>query len=695
MSAMQSKSRMTFNRERSYRLILWLLCTLVSTTLTDVADAGRPDWKAMTSVADVVASQPEAVASLMRALDLDRPGLETVRSAWQTGDSVAACEALLAYYRQREQPAWFRNAKPEAAPDAAKIAEADDLVNDVFHGFGDRGRVPRDAAGRLDWTHRGPNRDLQFACRVNRHHFLNTLLCAYETAGERRYLSRLDEDLSDWLLAADGHPAPKGFGHGPLEAALRMPVWTTVFFRLQDKSELRPATRLLLLAAIPAHADYLRETVRRRHNFATMQMSGLGTLGLAFPEFQQADRWWEFARDVMVQEVRNQTYPDGAQIELAFSYHLVSLRCFGDLLAKADAAGKPPGSAYRDRIETMWGYVADVLRPDGTGPLSGDTDLRDWSEALVEAAERFNQPSWRYVATAGEAGDRPAGPPSRFLPWAGQLITRSGWDHNAMWGFFDVGPYGHGGHGHPDKLHLSVYAFGRHLLVDTGRFAYQGHLAEKFRARYMWHSRSHNVVLIDGQSQGKGQQVAQSPIDESSWTIANDHDWAIGEMDNYRSLAGRARHRRALCYQRGKFWVVVDRVETDRPRTIRALWHFHPNCTVRRDEDVVLTTDPQANVRIVPAARLTWQASLARGQEEHELMGWYSPNYGTAVPTTVASYEAPINAGVTTFAWLILPAAGEVPPAKVELMDVDQERVELELRIEDGPPRHLIVPMQR
>jgi len=79
---------------------------------------------------------------------------------------------------------------------------------------------------------------------------------------------------------------------------------------------------------------------------------------------------------------------------------------------------------------------------------------------------------------------------------------------------------------------------------------------------------------------------------------------------------------------------------------------------------------------------------------DDELMGWYSPSYGTAVPTTVASYEARIDAGATTFAWLILPAAGEAPPAKVELGAVDEERVELELRIEDRPPRRVIVPMR-
>jgi hypothetical protein len=68
-----------------------------------------------------------------------------------------------------------------------------DPPSHVFHGFGDRGRLPRDATGRLDWTHRGPNGDLQFACRVNRHHFLGALLYAYESTHQRRYLHRLDD----------------------------------------------------------------------------------------------------------------------------------------------------------------------------------------------------------------------------------------------------------------------------------------------------------------------------------------------------------------------------------------------------------------------------------------------------------------------------------------------------------------------
>ncbi|MCL7764477.1 heparinase II/III-family protein [Polaribacter sp. Z014] len=77
------------------------------------------------------------------------------------------------------------------------------------------------------------------------------------------------------------------------------------------------------------------------------------------------------------------------------------------------------------------------------------------------------------MATNGEKGTVPDGGNSFFYPWAGQLISRSSYDKEAHWSFFDVGPWG-AGHEHSDKLHLSVSAYGKDLLVDSGRFAYSG-----------------------------------------------------------------------------------------------------------------------------------------------------------------------------------------------------------------------------
>ncbi len=664
--------------------------------------AAQTDWRDVTSVADTVRAYPERIDALFAALDLQHEGLEAVRKAWQAGDKAGACEALLEHYRTGSSGHWLRQsqqskneasktAKNESKPATSKRRDrANDILRDIFQaqGEGNKGVVPRKDDGHWDWTHRGPNDDRQYANFLNRHGHLNRLRNAYRATGEDKYIERIDQDLRDWLTAADDDPAPDGFGRGILEASNRMPTWAKLFYALQDDEDFTPAARLLMLASIPEHADYIRKTLQRKHNFATMQMNGLGTLGFAFPEFKEAETWRNFAMQTLAKEIQEQVYPDGAQIELTFGYHMVALKRFFALMETARAAGAKVDEKYRESVGRMYGYVADVLRPDGGGPFNGDSNISDQSRALRKAAAVFDRPHWHYIASRGTEGQPPADPPSRFLPWAGQLVSRSGWEADAHWSFFDIGPYGHGGHGHPDKLHLSVMAYGRHLLVDTGRFAYQGRLAEKFRKPYAMHSRGHNVILIDGKSQGKGEAAVSAPLENDACAVDPDTDWAAGSIDGFDGLEGTATHRRAVLYRRGQYWVVVDRIESDRPRTIRAHWHFHPAATVRLQDTAAVTTDPDAgNLRLTPSGNPDWNVRAVRGQEEPELLGWYSPRYGDIEPTTVVTYEAEIDKGQTTFAWLIVPGKGEVADAALELVNVADGQAEILVRIGNASQR--------
>lgn len=673
-----------------------LTITLIGVVLmaTQIAVA-RDDWRLISSVEDVVGAFPEHVKALFEALDLDRPGLEAVRGAYAAADLVVAGEALLAYYRGSDSGHWLRKLEPATEINDAHLREADDALSDIYHGFGDRGQIPRRSDGHLDWSHQGPNRDRQYALRVNRHQFVSRLLAAYQATGNPVYMQRLDEDLRDWLIAADGQVVPYR-EHTSLEPSLRLPVWALVFYALQDEPRFHQATRLLMLMTLPDHADYIIRDLKRNHNWATMQMNGLGTLGLAFPEFRDAAGWWQFARREMAREIQGQIYPDGAQIELTAGYHMVALNRFGALLETAARAGESMDAAYAGQVEKMYGYLADVIRPDGYRPNNSNSDMGKVDRQLLEAAALFDRADWRYIATNGSAGERPADPPSRFLPWAGQLISRSGWGADAHWSFFDIGPLGSNDfHAHRDNLHLSIDAHGRHLLIDTGRFAYTGSLASKFFSPYAKHSRSQNVILIDGKSQGRPPAKASSPIGDDRFRIADDHDWAMGDMGDFDGLSGHATHTRAVYYQRGEYWIVVDRIETDRPRTIQPLWHFHPDCTVEAAGTTVLTTDSEVgNLRIVPAGNVDWQLALIRGQESPHPMGWYSPTYGHAQPTTVAVYTANLGEGVSAFAWLMLPAGGDVPEVRAELVDVTSTHAAVRVRIGDADARDVRVHLK-
>ncbi len=82
------------------------------------------------------------------------------------------------------------------------------------------------------------------------------------------------------------------------------------------------------------------------------------------------------------------------------------------------------------------------------------------------------------------------------------------------------------GHQHNDKLHISVAAYGLDLLVDSGRFAYQGKLGERFLRSYARLSRAHNVILVDGFGQQATELEATAPHRE--YRIAGDYDFALG-----------------------------------------------------------------------------------------------------------------------------------------------------------------------
>lgn len=642
-------------------------------------------WQQITSVENVVEVYPDRMRLLLAALDLDRPGFEQVRTEWQRDDLVSACEALLVYYRNSDLASWLAEPLNPNTVTPELIRQADSILTDIYFGFNISGTVPRTSAGHLDWTHRGPLDDLQFSCQVNRHWHLPILLRAYQATGKVEYLDRLDLDLRDWLIAAGGNAAPEGFGAGQLEAALRMPRWSQVFHALRAAERFQPATRLLLLAAIPEHALYLKQTLRPAHNFATMQMNGLGTIGLAFPEFANAENWYCFAMDRMTEELKLQVYPDGAQKELTSSYHMVALNRFQALMDSSLKAGRPIATEYRAGVELMYEYPALAMRPDGGNPLNNDSDRIQISERVLKAAELFDRPEWLYIATNGREGVAPAGPPSHMFPWAGQLVSRSGWDEDAHWSFFDVGPYGVA-HQHKDMLHLSVQAHGRDLLVDSGRFAYQGRIAEKFYKAYALHSRAHNVILVDGHGQRATEREAEIPHFRHS--VQPDFDYAHGE---YRLGFGPdflpvapVRHTRAVLYFRGRGWLVVDRIAGQGEHTISPLWHFHPSVNVHMEGDAVWSADEgQGNLRITTAGEIDWQTSLVRGQEKPTLQGWYSRSYGEFEPATCAVYEGRINQAAL-FAWVITTARNTPEPVSVEWLAAPVGTARVRIHWPDG-----------
>ncbi len=651
---------------------LWVFLTAMS-PLVPVAAAAEP---AHGSVAEFVARYPERAAALCVTLDLERPTMTSVRDACQSGDWIDAGQHLLDYYRRSANGRWLRDRLGVHDPggfDAALESLADDTVNDIYLLQGVRGSARRNSSGKLDWMYRGPNGDREWTLFTNRHFVMLGLKKAYAEHEKPEYMAYMNAFLTDWIEA--NMPAPEGPDEyampepwQPMSTASRLlQVWPQLFYYFLHEPLFDDSTRLLMLSTVHAQAEHLKRYHRQKHNHAVKEMAGLGHAAAAWPEFSNAADWSAYSIATLQAEIERQVYPTGVQKELSSHYQRTVLEYVAQYIAFSDSAGVDLPGDFVALAEAMADYLARTMKPDGHVIVNNDADADFVRDKLLAFAEQFDREDWRHIASAGSTGLAPPGLPSSYYPYAGQLISRSGWADTAQWSFFDAGPWGIS-HQHNDRLHVSLSVGQRNLLVDTGRVNY---IKDNPLRRHIISSAAHNVVLIDGTGQGPQLPEREQPAVDSA-VVAPDYDFAVASTgDNFPAIEGAAAHARAFLYLRDRYWLVVDRIETDRPRRIDVLWHFHPDVTLAHAEGGgVRSTDPGvANLRIAPLGNEPWSTEIVAGRTTPEPQGWYSPVYNTVVPAPTAVMTAEID-GSRIFAWLLTTAVGDVEAPAAEVEDI-------------------------
>lgn len=241
--------------------------------------------------------------------------------------------------------------------------------------------------------------------------------------------------------------------------------------------------------------------------------------------------------------------------------------------------------------------------------------------------------------------------------------------------------------------------------MDSGRYTHENYFSFTpvswrgfFRSSF-----SHNVILVDGKGQAPGPLKADKPLEEEiDYMNTESFDYARGTF-SYGFADGtdsgfseenviEADHTRAVFYVKGKYWVVVDRIETDMPRKIEVLWNHAPDVNAAIEGDQIVSNDPDSgNLRIVPVGDLPWNINIIQGQTEPFIRGWYSEAYGTKTENRTAVYSANIEED-QIFAWILVPAFGEVPEV-VHAEFSGKEIVKLSVQIEKDEPLSITVPL--
>eukprot|EP00048_Salpingoeca_helianthica_P017965 m.239961 g.239961 ORF g.239961 m.239961 type:complete len:694 (+) comp22943_c0_seq1:21-2102(+) len=678
---------------------LWLVFGAIGAIAASIPVASE------TNIDNICVHNASLAEQIIAAVNLTFPGLEQVAAAVRAKNLGLACEILAQYYQNCSSGSWLR---VPAVPPSGKHAggQADAALQDIFtlSGVGETAKIPRNADGGLDWHYTGPRHDIEFMNCLNRHQVFDVLLDAHQSTGNAVYAEKFGDLVVDWVSHLPCNPCTTGTMESPwriLEVGIRtVDPWPRAFYGFQHAPEFNTTARVLMLLGVHEHGLALVKYGNQgAPNWRMQQYAGLATIALAFPELSGAAAWLDQSLAGMQREIEGEVYADGVETEQTAGYDLMSANNFYAVLFTLTQAGREAPPAYARAVETMFNYIALSIDQTGFLPRNGDTDhTAPWrSSAMQEIARHFNRSDWQYIYSAGAQGTKPSGSASHLFEWAGQFVMKSGYILDDHWACFDVGPYGSSGHAHRDKLHLNIRAYSSMLLVDSGRFTYQGD-GSIYHSQYATFTRAHNTFTIDGCDQSAAPAVAVKPVSNSTWTITEDHDYARGTMASYDGLKGNASHTRAVLYIKGQYWVVVDVIATDRPRSVQATWHAHPNSTVTLDPhafSATVTGVPRGCIAVVPAADgASWgNATVVSGQQPPEFakfQGWYSESYLDHRPAPTLVYNAAIR-GSAVFAWLLYPsptAPAALPSLAIAIKDARTPQQSVTVGVTVGTASH-------
>ena len=509
-------------------------------------------------------SSADELKDVFSLLDLDRPGLETVKAECGAGRWDRASRELLKYYRSR-QGIYIPGQESRDASETDYIW-ADDALKHTFHVLED----PVWNYGKdIDWEY-WPVKNIEMRVQLHRQGWWTSLGRVYHTTGREKYAKEYVQEFRDWVKKNPYKPFgidQKGtvssgavnidspnecFAWRPLEIGIRLLRWVMHFDLFLNSKSFTPEFLLEFLRSYHENASVLMQTFSPEGNHLIHQSSGVIRAGICFPEFKDAESWVQAGAENLSREIARQSFPDGCHFELDPGYHIGVVQSYDDAIQVAAKNGRldlfPPECL--EQLVRMTNYYLDYCYPDGTHPCFSDSrrhdDLAD-RELLEDVSAYCDSPAARQVlwfATDGKEGQAPSYKSSGH-PDTGFYTFRDGWFDASV--IMPVKATKRGGwHAQPDFGTFELWAFGKVLMPDAGSYTYSGdEEIEKERAYFKATAR-HNALTLDDRNYDKPEPRV------IEWRP----DYLCVEHDAYEGLS----RMRSIAFVNEEYFIVTDEV---------------------------------------------------------------------------------------------------------------------------------------
>src|SRR5437660_1028459 len=409
-----------------------------------------------------------------------------------------------------------------------------------------------------------------------------------------------------------------------MEVALRAMNLLAAFTLFLRSPQMNEVALKDLLKLFDQHGAHLQRNLEFSHiatsNHYLADVAGLLWIGVMLPELAAAQQWREFGLRELLNEMDKQVLADGADYEASTGYHRLKLELFLYSFVLGHRTGIDIPEKYWSKLRGMIDYVRAYLRPDGRGPLIGDSDsvqvlpivrrrADDHAYVLALGAAVFQEPRFKVRESGapeellwilGTQGVRdyetlPVGEisSSPAFPNVGTYILGED-DLYLLVKAGDSGVNGRGSHGHNDALSIEVSACGAAFIVDPGSYIYTSNLRERHLFRSIAY---HSTVQVDGQEQNTTDEAMPFIIGNEArprvliWETNAEADTIVAEHYGYARLSHPVTHRRTVRFDKGRrFWMIEDELAGEGTHEFSFRFHVAPgvDAKVRPDGTVEL-----------------------------------------------------------------------------------------------------------
>ncbi len=615
---------------------------------------------------------------LFASMDLTRPELAKVRKAAEAADYRGAYRAWAVYWKQTHQA---KPPSPQKSPSKRLLDRAAKIMRHEIRAWGD-----------VTIKH-GPvvNFDADYGVGgkygFHKWFWSNPLLRAYRTTSDEKYLSCFDELFNQWYQQRDriSSPAPpQSVIWYELGLAHRGNTFIEFYRRPFSKRTLLTHERMLKTLLGSARWLFKREdTGYRKGNWQVTGSFGLANIGLAVPEFTEAQAWVRTGARRIVEHAERDFFKDGGHSERCPSSYMFGV--YYKLMRSARMLeGKP---AYARMVRSIdarlqqgakfWMYLTT---PEGH--LSG---INDGQRAvfgpgtLTEAGKLFKRKDFLFVAKnllGGKVDGRVRSPKHTSINFAdsGFAVMRSDWTPRARYMLLNYGP-DRVWHTHRDILDFEISAFGRALAIDAGLgLTYDDPLNNP------WYnaSRAHNMLVVDDgeidRAVAQGRDVVWDSRAGLDFFAATTHGWekdaTIVRPGDYEVPMFKGKGviwRRHVAFVKPDYWVMYDVAWTAKEGHTLS-WYLHsPTDLVAKNGGYASAKAPGLFARPVGG---TFTTRRGKGRASVRGLGFKKPYRNI----DWVAFDAPSKkAGRVTFPMLLYPFEKTFPNVNLRVVSESEK----------------------